>query len=53
MCKYGRHRGYGRFIIKKVRRASRHATKQVLSKAAKRGNAWVEVPESVSVPYTD
>lgn len=47
MCRYGRHRGWGNFIVKYTRRKYRHMVKRMLK------NGEYDVPNRQSVPYTD
>jgi hypothetical protein len=55
-CRHGLHRGANcaqSQIVRKIVKGARHRVKQYLSKAAKRGDVWIEVPESISIGYTD
>jgi hypothetical protein len=47
MCRYGRKRWGNHTMITKLKRSARHKVKQMLK------HGFTEVPEKVSVPYTD
>jgi hypothetical protein len=47
-CRYGMHHSrWGEFIVKYTARKWRHKTRQMLKQGI------LEIPEKVSVPYTD
>ena len=48
MCRYGRSRPYGKFVVRQSIRKGRHMTKAML----KNGD-WEKLPDKISVPYTD
>jgi hypothetical protein len=48
MCRYGRHRPYGKFLVRQTIRRGRRITKSLL----KQGR-YNELPDPISVPYTD
>jgi len=48
MCRYGRHKPYGKYIVRLANRQWRHDTKQKLKKGD-----WDGIEPNKSVPYTD
>jgi hypothetical protein len=48
MCRYGRHRKWGKFIVRHTIRRGRRITKHLL-----RQGRYDELPSKISVPYTD
>lgn len=47
MCRYGRHKTWGNFIVKYSRRRQRRMVKRLLR------NGVYDIPDRYAVPYTD
>lgn len=54
MCRYGRHKGWGKHIMRSTTRKGRRMTKQILRECIyKDEDAWEKLPTAISAGYTD